>query len=193
MSVPADAFVIVQVARLDYLKDHTTAVRAIHALAKSTPNVLLLLVGEGPERPKIEAEIALRGLQKNVRLLGQRNDVPQILQAADAMLLTSISEGIPLTLIEGMAAGLPIVSTDVGGVREVVVEEETALLAAAGDDAALARRLQQLLADNDLRRRLGSAGRRLRQRTVLRKRDACAIRRGHPGHSPSANGLPNDS
>jgi tetratricopeptide (TPR) repeat protein len=83
----------------------------------------------------------------------------RLLGAADAVLLTSRSEGIPLTLIEGMAAALPVVATRVGGVPEVVTEGETGLLASAGDADALAAHILRLAGDGDLRRRLGRAGR----------------------------------
>jgi glycosyltransferase involved in cell wall biosynthesis len=152
-------FVLAQVARLDYLKDHLTAVRAIARCAASGPRIKLLLVGEGPERAAIEKEIAALGVHSSVRLLGLRQDVPRILAAADAGLLTSISEGIPLTVIEAMAAGLPVVSTDVGGVREVVLEGSTALLAPAGDDEALANSILKLASDPGLCRTLGTRGR----------------------------------
>jgi glycosyltransferase involved in cell wall biosynthesis len=85
--------------------------------------------------------------------------VARLLGAADAVLLTSRSEGIPLTLIEGMAAGLPVVATRVGGVPEVVVEDETGLLAPAGDADALAAQILRLAEDRGLRERLGGAGR----------------------------------
>jgi L-malate glycosyltransferase len=85
--------------------------------------------------------------------------VARLIGAADVVLLTSRSEGIPLTLLEGMAAGLPVVATRVGGVPEVVVEEETGLLAPAGDVDALAAQILRLAEDRDLRGRLGGAGR----------------------------------
>ncbi len=152
--VPSD-FVVVQVARLDYLKDHSTAVRAIERATKQNPDIRLLIVGEGPERQRLEAEIAQRKQRSHVQLLGQRKDVPRILAAADACLLTSISEGIPLTLIEGMAAGLPVVSTNVGGVSEVVEDDATAMLAPSGNDEQLANSLVRLAGDVELRTRLG--------------------------------------
>ena len=84
--------------------------------------------------------------------------MPEILNAADVCFLSSISEGIPLTLIEGMAAGLPVVSTDVGGVGEIVVDGETGRLAPARNDEALAERLLTLAKDRLLRLRLGARG-----------------------------------
>jgi glycosyltransferase involved in cell wall biosynthesis len=149
----------VQVARLDYLKDHATAVRTIGRVARRQPRVRLMLVGEGPEGTAIRAQVEQQGLGEHVRFLGLRKDIPHLLQAADLFLLTSVSEGIPLTVIEAMAAGLPVVSTQVGGTAEVIVEGETGLLAPAGDDAALAERVLELAADPALGQRLGERGR----------------------------------
>src|SRR5262249_28468615 len=87
-----------------------------------------------------------------------RRDVGRLLCAADVFLLTSVSEGIPLTLIEAMAAGLPVVSTDVGGTAEVVADGQTGYLVPAKDDAALAGAVVRLAGDGRLRQRLGAAG-----------------------------------
>lgn len=152
--------VAIQVARLDYLKDHLTAVRTAERVSQSRPDFKLLLVGEGPERPKIEEEIRNRNLGDVVRLLGLRTDVQRLLCAADLFLLTSISEGIPVTLIEAMSARLPVVSTNVGGVEEVVVPGQTGWTAPAGDDQQLADSLLCLLADPVEGRAFGEAGRR---------------------------------
>lgn len=155
---PGD-FVVVQVARLDYLKDHPTAIRAIAKAAARNSHIRLILVGEGPERARIEAEVNRLRVGGYVRMLGLRRDVRRILAAADAFLLTSVSEGIPLTLIEAMAAGRPVVSTRVGGVPEVIVEAETGLLAPSGGETLLAEALLQLAADPGLQARMGEAGR----------------------------------
>lgn len=159
MQVGDQNFVLIQVARLDYLKDHGTAVDTLAELVRYRPNTRLVLVGDGPERPKIEARIAELKLQPYIRLMGQRRDVPRLLAAADAFLLTSISEGIPLSVIEAMAAELPVVATHVGGVAEVVEEDQTGLLAPARNATALAGRVLQLAADSALARRLGERGR----------------------------------
>ena len=152
-------FVIVQVARLDYMKDHMTAIRTMARLVRQVPAAKLLLVGDGPKRALIRAEIQAQNLEASVCLLGQREDVPELLGAADVALLTSLSEGIPVTLIEAMAAQLPVVATRVGGVPEVVLEGQTGLLASAGDDAALADCLLRLANQPELRRQFGQAGR----------------------------------
>jgi glycosyltransferase involved in cell wall biosynthesis len=155
-----DHFVIVQVARLNALKDHLTAVRAFEQIHASLPEARLLIVGEGEEREAIEAEIRKRSLGESIRLAGLRKDVPRLLTAGDLLWLTSVSEGIPLTLIEGMAAGLPVVATNVGGVTEVVEPNETGLLSPAGDDGAIAAAVLKLARDPALRQRLASAGKR---------------------------------
>jgi glycosyltransferase involved in cell wall biosynthesis len=159
MGVSPDDFVIIQVARLDYLKDHATAVRALQRLAPQQPYALLLLVGEGPEEDKVRAEVQQRGQSERVRFLGLRKDVPRLLAASDLFLLTSISEGIPLTVIEAMNAGLPVVATRVGGLGEVVEEGVTGVLAPAGDDAELARLIGKLAENETLRRDMGERGR----------------------------------
>lgn len=158
LKIDFNDFVITLVGRLDYLKDHLTAVRTAESLIKSDLDFKMLFVGEGVERDKIENEIRLRQLDENVKLLGTRHDIPQILKASNVCFLSSISEGIPLTLIEGMASGLPVVSTNVGGIPEVVVENETGYLADSGDEKCLASHLLRLARDDKLRRKLGQAG-----------------------------------
>ncbi len=160
LGLEADDLVLILVARLDYLKDHGTALSTMAALTDRLPKARLLLVGDGPERGAIEAQIAEQGLGDRVRLLGTRRDVPRLVAASDIVLLTSISEGIPLTLIEAMAASRPVVSTDVGGVSEVVEPGRTGLLAPAGDPQGLASRIVELAGDPERRRELGLNGRR---------------------------------
>src|SRR5579884_214065 len=145
IGVGADDLVLLQVARLNYLKDHATALRTVSKLRQERPDVRLVLVGEGEERGSIQELIQRLDLSANVRLLGLRTDVNRMLAAADVFLLSSISEGIPLTLIEAMAAGVPVVSTNVGGVPEVIEDSQTGLLAPAGDDAALAGHVLRLM------------------------------------------------
>jgi glycosyltransferase involved in cell wall biosynthesis len=159
MQAGDEDFVLIQVARLVPIKDHLTALRAVQRAAAALPRVRLVVVGEGPEEPAIRLFIAENGLADRIRLLGPRADVARLLSAADVFLLSSLNEGIPLTVIEAMAAGLPVVSTDVGGVAEVVEEGRTGLLAPASDPEGLARHLLRLAADAGLRQRLGRTGR----------------------------------
>lgn len=159
-----DSLAIIQVARLDGLKDHATAIRTIERVAAVVPNARLLLVGEGPERAMIEQEVDQRNVRPFVRLLGLRQDIPRLLVASDLFLLTSISEGIPVTLIEAMGCRLPVVSTSVGGVAEVVEAEATGLLAPAGDDRGLADAVISLSRDPTRRAAMGESGRQRAKR-----------------------------
>jgi L-malate glycosyltransferase len=160
LGVSEDEFLILLVARLDAIKDHATAIRALARVTATAPRTRLLIVGDGAERDQIQREIEARGLVRWVGMLGQRRDVDRLLGAADAILLTSLSEGIPVTIIEAMGYGLPVVATDVGGVREVVENGRTGLLASAGGDEELAQAILRLVSDVPLRREMGQAGRR---------------------------------
>jgi glycosyltransferase involved in cell wall biosynthesis len=158
LGLGANDLVILQVARLDYLKDHQTAIRAMELVTAPCPQAHLLLVGEGPQRATIEIAVRERRLESHVHLLGLRTDVARLLWAADLFLLTSISEGIPLTIIEAMAAGLPVVATRVGGVTEMVENGLTGFLAPTGDDRAVADAILRLVADAELRHEMGRRG-----------------------------------
>jgi glycosyltransferase involved in cell wall biosynthesis len=164
MGVGLEDLVILQVARLDYLKDHATAIRTLERVLERRKDARLVLVGEGPQKELIERLIQECGLTAHVRMLGLRSDVARLLSAADLFLLTSISEGIPLTVIEAMAAGLPVISTRVGGITEIVEDEHTGLLGPAGDEVSLASRILRLAADPVLRRVMGERGRERAQR-----------------------------
>jgi glycosyltransferase involved in cell wall biosynthesis len=159
LGLETDEPLILQVARLDYLKDHATAVRSMKRVIQEKPTARLLLVGEGPEEQLIRAHVEQLGLGSAVVFLGLRKDVARLLQAADLFLLSSVSEGIPLTLIEAMCAGLPVVSTRVGGTAEVVIDGETGMLTPAGDDTDMAGAIVRLLGDSAMRQRMGNAGR----------------------------------
>jgi glycosyltransferase involved in cell wall biosynthesis len=164
---------LVAVGRLKAPKDFRTL---LHALAALPPEAgELLVVGDGPDRPRIEAEIQSLGLHDRVRLAGQRSDVPELLAAADVFVLSSASEGMPISVLEAMAAGLPVVASRVGGVPELVIDGETGLLVAPGDAYELAEALRRLFADAGLRQRLGDAGHvRVRERF-----DVALFRRAH--------------
>lgn len=149
---------IVQVARLNRLKDQGTALRAMAQVIAEVPHARLVLVGDGEERGALEALTAELNLSSHVVFAGFHKDVARMLSGGDVFLLSSISEGIPLTLLEGMAAGLPCVATRVGGIPEVIVEGETGLLAAASNPHELADKLRIVLSDASLRQRFGAAG-----------------------------------
>lgn len=165
LGIPADAPVVGTVGNLRPQKAFDVLVAAADRLRAEHPGLRVLIAGgDGEAREPVLAEIARRGLEEVVLLLGHRADVPDLLQALDVAVLSSDYEGMPLSLLEYMDAGLPVVSTAVGGVPDVIVEGETGLLVPRRDDAALAAALGALLRDPERRRAMGEAG-RARRRT----------------------------
>ena len=148
---------IIGVGRLAPPKDFRTLLRAVGRLDRGA--VELTLLGDGPDRAALEDEIASLGLAEDVTLAGEVPDVPSRLAHADVFVLSSSSEGFPISVLEAMAAGLPVVAADVGGVREAVEEGVTGHLFAAGDVGSLAATLEALAAEPARRRELGEAGR----------------------------------
>ena len=148
---------IVAVGRLKAPKDFFALVRALGKLPPDSFDALI--VGEGPDRPRLEEEIRQLGLLGRIRLAGERRDVPELLAGADVFVLPSSSEGMPVSVLEAMAAGLPVVASRVGGVPEQVDDGRTGVLVEPGDADDLAAALGRLLEDGDLRTRLGTAAR----------------------------------
>lgn len=159
IDVDAETPLVMQVARFHPVKDHALSVRAFARVVKCIPAARLCLVGDGPERPATEALAAELGIHDHVLFLGVRDDVDKLLPGADLFVLSSLSEGVSVTLLESMATGLPIVATDVGGNGEVVIHDETGLLSPRGNDEALAENLITLLGAPDRRAMFGRAGR----------------------------------
>ncbi len=150
---------VVHVARLNIVKDQATLLRAARLVLDREPRFRLDLVGDGEMRPELERLAAELCLGDAVRFHGFHDDVRPFLAAADLFVLSSLSEGIAITLLEAMAAGLPVVATDVGGNSEVVVHDETGLLVPVGNPAALADGLLRMLGDPAAAGRMGRAGR----------------------------------
>jgi sugar transferase (PEP-CTERM/EpsH1 system associated) len=158
--IPGDAVVVGAVGRLDPVKGHDVLIDAVARLtAAGEGSVHLVIVGEGPERTRLAAQLRGAALAARVHLVGERGDVPALLRACDVFCLPSLAEGISNTVLEAMATGLPVVATAVGGNRELVVDGETGRLIPASDPAALAAALQPLVSDAGLRRRWGAAAR----------------------------------
>lgn len=149
---------LVSVGRLAHPKDFSTLIAALDLLPRGEAR--LVLVGDGPLRATLEREIEERGLGEQVELVGEVRDVSPHLRSAEVFVLASRSEGMPMSVLEAMAAGLPVVASDVGGVHEVVDDAATGFLVPPGDAAALAERIERLLRDDGLRAAAGAAGRR---------------------------------
>lgn len=160
---PPGTLLLGTVGRLDAVKDQAGLVDAFASLceadASRATRLRLAIVGEGAERERLEQRVAHHGLGDRVRLLGNRVDVPALLAEFDVFVLSSVAEGIPLTVLEAMAAGLPVVATRVGGVGEVVVDGATGALVPPSDPSALVTALRACVDDAGLRQRRGEAGR----------------------------------
>ena len=163
------AIVIGTVGRLVEVKDQALVLRAAGLLLEQRPEwrsrLRLLLVGEGPLRAALEAEAEALGLSGILWMPGDRADVPTLLQAMDVFVLPSLGEGISNTVLEAMAAGLPVLATDVGGNPELVIDGDTGRLFPVGDAEAFCRVMLEMLDEPAARRRMGENGlRRVRER-----------------------------
>jgi glycosyltransferase involved in cell wall biosynthesis len=127
------------VGRLTAIKQHELFLQVAHAVHERQPSATFLIVGDGERRAELEALASSLGLSAHVRFLGWRQDLSTVYAATDVCLLTSRNEGTPVAIIEALAAGIPVVSTDVGGVRDVLVDPELGAAAPDGDVQALAR------------------------------------------------------
>jgi len=148
------------VARLDPVKDHRTLLKALEIVIRSFPDSILLIVGDGPERKMIEAEVSKRDLAHYVRLLGKRLDIPELLSSMDLFVSSSLGEGLSMTLIEAMAAGKAILATRVGGTPELIADKVNGLLVPPDNARAFAEAAIELLHDRDRLKRMGEASRR---------------------------------
>ncbi len=154
-----DGLVGVIVARIDRLKGHRILVEALKILKERGVGLTVLIAGDGPERADMEKYAEQNGLDGNsVRFLGFRDDVADLLAASDLFLLPSLTEGMPLSVLEAMAQRLPIVATSVGGIPELVRDGVHGLLVPTNDPAALADAVGKLANDPSMRAAMGESG-----------------------------------
>jgi glycosyltransferase involved in cell wall biosynthesis len=147
---PGDPRRVVMVARLDPIKDQSTLIRAFAAARQ--PGWQLQLVGDGPDRQRLEALATESGLEASEVFLGRRSDIPELLGQADIFAFSTTSaEGFGIVLIEAMAAGLPILASDVSACREVLLDGAAGVLLPPGDDQAWSDRLHQLMTQPEAR------------------------------------------
>jgi glycosyltransferase involved in cell wall biosynthesis len=156
LAIEREAFLAVLVATLRPEKDPGLFVRAAQLAHKSEPRLRGVIVGGGPDFDRVKV---LVGEGAIVRMTGPRSDVPDILKAADVVCLSSTAEGLPMVILEAMAAGKPIVATDIGGVAEAVQNDRTGIVVPVGDVQAFAAALVRLAGDMELAARMGHAGR----------------------------------
>lgn len=176
LGLAPDDVLAIQVAALAPHKSQTTLLQAMAALGGPAPRLCVWIAGEGALRESLLAEHRTLGLGDRVRFLGFRDDVVPLLRSADLFVLSSYLEGLGTSVLDAMAAGLPVVATEVGGVPEIVRHETTGLLVPPRDPDALARAMALLAADPELRARMGARGREF-AREFGADRTAAATRR----------------
>lgn len=157
LGIPEDAVVAITVANLRREKDYPNLLRAAQIACTEDPRLVVLAVGQGPLEDEVRSLHRELGLGERVQILGYRSDVPDLLAASDIFVLGSAFEGLPVSIMEAMAVGLPVVATAVGGVPEAVVEGRTGLMVQPHDASALATALLKVSLDSELRHRLGEA------------------------------------
>lgn len=151
-------YCFINVGRFYKEKGHEILVQAFHAVNKTYPETYLTLVGDGPLRKDIERQVAQLELRDRITFAGVRRDVPELLRLHDCFVLSSLWELQPITILEAMRAGLPVITTDVGGVRDMVVEGENGLLAKLGDAEDLSRAMIRMASNPEIGREFGEKG-----------------------------------
>jgi glycosyltransferase involved in cell wall biosynthesis len=159
LGIPPAAHVVTTVGRLTAIKQHALFLETARRIADRDPAAVFVIAGDGELRGDLERRAAELAIADRVRFLGWRRDLPVVYGATDVFLLTSRNEGTPVALIESLAAAVPGVSTDVGGVRDVIDSAGVGVLAPFGDADALADGALALLADPERRRVMGDRGR----------------------------------
>ncbi|WP_158412129.1 glycosyltransferase [Ilumatobacter nonamiensis] len=161
LGIPADDIVVANVGRQERSKDQVTLIRALEPLLRARDDIWLIVAGRaGTATSAIEEAIESLDRPDHVKLLGHRGDIADVLDASDVFVLSSRYEGLPGSVIEAMAIGVPVVASDIGPVREVVEEDVSAVLCSPGEPDSFTVAIRRLIDDEPLRQRLGRCGRR---------------------------------
>ena len=161
LDLSEDQHLVLYVGRLRSVKGVEFGIRSFALVKDKRPNSYMALAGEGEQLPYLQALVDDLGISNHVNFLGVRNDLPDLLSAADSVLMPSLNEGFPRTAIEAMAAGKPLVATSVGGTPEAIIDGVTGILVPVKDIHAMAKAVISLVDDVLLQKRLGSAGAKL--------------------------------
>jgi glycosyltransferase involved in cell wall biosynthesis len=159
LGLSAEEPVVGFVGRLTAVKDPILFLEAARLVYQQMPNVRFCIVGDGELRASVERQVEALGLTRCVHVVGWKQDMPAVYAGLDVLALSSRNEGTPVTAIEALAAGVPVVGTRVGGMADVVRDGETGLLVPAGDARALAAGIADLIRLPERARRLAEAGR----------------------------------
>ncbi|MFH1727415.1 MAG: glycosyltransferase family 4 protein [Pseudomonadota bacterium] len=150
-----DKVVYIVPARLEPIKGHKYLIEAISQIKEKIPKAIFFFLGDGTERKNIESQIQEKKLENNIKILGFQPNVADYLKVSDVFVLTSLSEGLPLSVIEGMACELPIIGSRISGITELVVDGKNGYLPPAKDYQKISEYLLKLYLDPDLRNKMG--------------------------------------
>jgi glycosyltransferase involved in cell wall biosynthesis len=159
--IPPDAPVLISVGRLSRQKGHRYLLEAMPSVLERFPQTVLLLVGDGLQRAELEQKSCALGIETSVRFLGTRDDVCQLLASADVFVLPSVSEGMPMALLEAMGMGVAVVASNLTGISDVVEDGRHGLLTPPGKPDSLAHAVIRLLENQALRVNLSQSGMQL--------------------------------
>jgi glycosyltransferase involved in cell wall biosynthesis len=159
LSIPEDGHILAWIGRLTDVKNPELIVGVASRLRREIPNLRILVVGEGRLRARLERSVADQGLAATVRLMGFLGDLEATYAAADALLFTSLHEGVPYALLEGMARGLPAIATNVGGLKEVIEDGVSGLLVPPSGAEALVLAVRSFFSSQEGRETMGAAAR----------------------------------
>lgn len=200
LGIPESSFTFGTVGRLGVSKAQHIMIDAMKSLTDRGEDAFLVIAGDGPLRQELEQQVSELRLESHVRMLGNWHNVASLLKCLDAFVLSSIDEGVPLSLLEAMAAGLPSVVTHIGGIPEVVTDGTHGLMVPVKDTQAFAAAMERLMSEPELRTRLGKAASELvrarfdiehMMREYYRHYDAVLCRRGKsPSHPHTTFSLP---
>ncbi len=157
--IPHDNFVFINVASHTDVKNQAMLINAFARTVKENGNVRLRLVGDGPNRQALEQQAKDSGVYEYIEFLGIRSDVAQLLAGADAFVLSSDTEGMPLSILEAMAAGLPVLSTDVSGSRDVIKNNVNGFITPVGDDRSMSEAMLTVAGDAALTKKISETNR----------------------------------
>ena len=169
LGIKEESKVIGTIARLTKEKGHIYLLEAAKDIVAAYPDTKFLIVGEGRERYRLENRVMTLGLQDKVIFTGQRKDIIDILSILDIFVLPSITEGLPVAILEALASGLPVVATNVGAIPKVINNGETGLLTEPGNPESLSSAISELLSDREKARELGYQGQRKVEREFSAK------------------------
>ena len=158
LNLKKDQHLVIYIGRLRPVKGVEYGLRAFAIASSIYPNTHMALAGDGEQRGYLQKLVGELDLRHRVTFLGVRKDLPNLLAASDSVLMPSLTEGFPRTAIEAMAAGKPVIATNVGGTSEAIINDKTGILVPPQDVNAMAKALEKLIADINLQARLGKTG-----------------------------------